>query len=267
MKPLLSEFSYGYALTEELVTMSSGVTAAPLFPSLYQEGQVGGGFDVMLPYPVAPIFLQFKLADFMGRRSASEWQLFGAAYYRMHLRPRRFSRQHALLLNLQAPSRNVYYVAPHFHQTWRLNWCYLNRQVATWSIFVPPSAIGPLPNDADHYVAFLQEKAYFCSRNPKLLDYDVSGHHHAELFSRLAQSAERKADRRFFLSILDEMQEVLGGDAKDDPILMRIESQEFRTEASVLQIARTAGYLARVRFGAELILLGRKPLMPAAAQP
>ena len=243
--------------------MPGGLIAAPLFPSLYQEGQTGGGFDVMLPFPVAPVFLQFKLADFMARRSATEWPWFRGCYYRMHVRPRRFSRQHALLLDLQRVGRKVYYAAPHFHQTARLNWCYLNRKVVAWSVFIPPSSIGPLRDDADHYVAFSQEKAYFCSRNPRLLEYDVSGQHHVELFTRLAQSAELKADRRMFLSILDDMKEVLEDDARDDQVLQRIESREFRSEARVLEIAHVAGYLARLRFGAEIVLLGRKPAASA----
>ena len=40
MKPNISEFSYGYALTDELVhSPGSHLVGAPVFPSLYQEGQ------------------------------------------------------------------------------------------------------------------------------------------------------------------------------------------------------------------------------------
>ncbi|HEB70266.1 MAG TPA: hypothetical protein ENI88_11700 [Desulfobulbus sp.] len=43
MNPDFSEFSYGYAVTEELVTaMKAAVVAAPVFPSLYEEGKKGG---------------------------------------------------------------------------------------------------------------------------------------------------------------------------------------------------------------------------------
>ena len=66
MKPQISEFSYGYALTDELIHWhGTNLTAAPIFPSLYQEGQVGGGYDLMLQRPGLPLFLQFKLADCM----------------------------------------------------------------------------------------------------------------------------------------------------------------------------------------------------------
>ncbi len=68
MKPEMSEFSYGYALTDELIHWhGTSLTAAPIFPSLYQEGKSGGGYDVMLQRSGIPLFLQFKLADQMVR--------------------------------------------------------------------------------------------------------------------------------------------------------------------------------------------------------
>jgi len=44
---MLSEFSYGYALTEQLTRSASGtLIAAPIFPSLFAEGQPDAGYDV-----------------------------------------------------------------------------------------------------------------------------------------------------------------------------------------------------------------------------
>ena len=125
MKPNTSEFSYGYAVTDELIHRHGlPITASPVFPSLYQEGQIGGGYDVHLPMMGLPLFLQFKLSDHMVRRSAREAQAghLSVPYYRMHLRPKRHSAQHEMLLNLEnigGPA--VYYVAPAFHQSSELN--------------------------------------------------------------------------------------------------------------------------------------------------
>jgi hypothetical protein len=47
MTPEISEFSYGFALTNEIVGWAP-VNAAPLFPSLIEEGRAGGGYDVAL---------------------------------------------------------------------------------------------------------------------------------------------------------------------------------------------------------------------------
>src|SRR5436190_10639379 len=113
MRPLLSEFSFGYALTEELVAGAlGGLVAAPIFPSLLQEGHAGGGYDLQLPLAGAPLYLQFKLSDCMVYRSAAEWNDFGHSYYRMHLRPQRHSEQHRMLCDLEATGNEVYYVAP-----------------------------------------------------------------------------------------------------------------------------------------------------------
>lgn len=66
MRPWFSEFSYGYAVTEDIVRSSGPLKAAPAFPSLQEEGS-RGGFDVKLDLPASPLFLQFKLSDCMVR--------------------------------------------------------------------------------------------------------------------------------------------------------------------------------------------------------
>jgi hypothetical protein len=68
-----SEFSYGYCVTEDLaVGQNMPLTAAPVFPSLVQEGQSGVGYDVRFELPGIPLFLQFKLVDQMVRGNANE---------------------------------------------------------------------------------------------------------------------------------------------------------------------------------------------------
>ena len=57
MKPNISEFSYGYALTDELIHRREiNINSAPIFPSLYEEGQNGGGYDLFLDRPGLPLF-------------------------------------------------------------------------------------------------------------------------------------------------------------------------------------------------------------------
>ncbi len=170
MRPDISEFSYGYALTETLIsTVPRRLKAAPVFPSLIEEGKTGG-YDVELPFDGFPLFLQFKLADSMKRSSCIESKL-GALhppFFRMHLRPTKHSRQHPLLLALESSGAAVFYAAPYFSDTSELNKHYLSKTVATNSIFFRPSEIGPLPDDGDHHVAFARGKpAYLCSAEPR----------------------------------------------------------------------------------------------------
>ena len=172
MKPDISEFSYGYAVTEELVTKHKAiVVGAPTFPSLYEEGKKGGGYDVKIPIKGNPVFLQFKLSDRLERTTAKEHQsgLLSVPYYRMHLRPLKHSDQHQLLLDLESTGEAVFYIAPEFHLPAELNNFYLSRQVIGNSAAFKPSDIGPLPSNDEHYVVFERAVSfgYRCSDNPK----------------------------------------------------------------------------------------------------
>ena len=178
MKPNISEFSYGYGVTDELIHWHGWpLTASPIFPSLYQEGQPGGGYDVKLPFYGLPLFLQFKLSDYMVRGSAREAQagLLPVPYYRTHLRPRRHSAQHEMLLDLEkSGGEAVYYVAPAFHESSELNNAYRHHEIAIRSIWMKPSYIGEFPDDDDHYVAFHNpgRAPVFCSE-PRVIDAPV----------------------------------------------------------------------------------------------
>ncbi len=153
--PYFSEFSYGYALTENLVTgQGSTVMIAPIFPSLIEEGQAG--FDVLISRPSIPMFLQFKLAHQMTRKTAWEAQRgdFDPPFYRMHLRCTAQSNQHSLLLALEEEGDNeVLYAAPAFHTRAQLNEAYSQGDVWNRSFTLKPSQIGPLTAE-DHHVAF-----------------------------------------------------------------------------------------------------------------
>jgi hypothetical protein len=111
MEARLTEFSYGYCVTEELANgMGPGFKAAPYFPSLYLEGQEGGGFDVKIG---SALFLQFKLSEELTRRSARETQrgLLEPTFYRFWLHRRDRSPQHRLLIELESKGNQVYYIA------------------------------------------------------------------------------------------------------------------------------------------------------------
>lgn len=152
-----SEFTYGYCVTEDLIVgKKTKLTAAPVFPSLIEEGKPGKGYDLHLERPGAPLFLQFKLVQQMVRSRANEAQQghLTTPFYRMYLRPKALSDQHASLLSLEQAGNDVYYVAPGFHTKSDLNAAYAQRQVWDRSFRLKPSAIGPLPDDKKHHVSF-----------------------------------------------------------------------------------------------------------------
>lgn len=194
MKPDISEFSYGYALTDELIHWEgTALTAAPVFPSLYKEGQPGGGYDVMLQRPGLPLFLQFKLSDCMVRSNAQEIAdgTFAAPCYRMHIRPSRHSQQHEMLLDLENRGDEVYYCAPAFHTPEELNEAYLNHMVRARSLWLSPSRIGLFSDGGAHYVAFQTPQSHRVYSRPR----QSEGKSDFEEFTRSMEESYRERSR------------------------------------------------------------------------
>lgn len=164
MKPDISEFSYGYALTSEIVqSCAASLIGAPVFPSLVDEGSLG--YDLSLPILGNPIFLQFKLSDWMVLNTAKGADKVAVPHYRMHLRPLKHSKQHELLLQLESRGKRVFYAAPEFSRPEELNDVYHKKHVVQRTAFFRPSAIGTLPNRDDHFVCFAAGSTfgYLCS--------------------------------------------------------------------------------------------------------
>ncbi len=189
MRPRISEFSYGFALTRELL-QSPGLhtRAAPVFPSLFAEGQPGGGWDVHLDRPGVPLFLQFKLCNWMVTtrcREATDAN-FSTPCYRMYLRPAGVSNQHQMLLDLEMRNKEVYYCAPQFHRPAELNAAYLSGRVRSRTFWTRPSEIGALPDDSEHHFSFEQHG----NRRARFSDYSET---EAGLeFSDVARNLDRR---------------------------------------------------------------------------
>jgi hypothetical protein len=141
MTPDISEFSYGFALTHELIGIADeALRAAPIFPSLIEEGKAGGGYDVNLDIPGFPLFLQFKRADCMVRKTAKECGYgFTAPFYRMKITAKSLSAQHEMLQRALDDGPNQgFYAAPLFHKVEELNVAYVAGSVSQRSFYIRP---------------------------------------------------------------------------------------------------------------------------------
>jgi len=169
MKPDFSEFSYGFALTSEIVQKcGTNLAGAPVFPSLIAEGALG--YDLELPLVGSPVFLQFKLSDHMVRSTAEGSDKVPIPHYRMHLRPLKHSQQHDLLLALEKKGKRVFYTAPEFHSLEDLNEAYQKKKMIERSAFFRPTAIGNLADEHEHFVCFQAgaNHGYLCSEPVKV---------------------------------------------------------------------------------------------------
>jgi hypothetical protein len=167
MRPIISEFSYGYSVTDELIHHHGlPIVAAPVFPSLFAEGRGGGGWDVKLQVPSLALFLQFKLSHKMVKGTASEYadgHISTLPFFRMHIWSRRTSKQQDLLMDLEDVGELVYYVAPQFFTDSEQNDAYLTHNVINRSRFFRPSLIGRLTDDSEHWIAFSDSSTWVCS--------------------------------------------------------------------------------------------------------
>lgn len=157
MRSLISEFSYGFALTHELVLSLGSLAAAPVFPSLIEEGKAGGGYDVKLEAPGLPLFLQFKRSERLTRGTAREIKAgapLSLPYHRIALTGRRDSDQHDMLIELDQAPNAVFYAAPMFHQKEEFDEAFLDGEVRARSFFVSPAAIGAFADDGAHHLSF-----------------------------------------------------------------------------------------------------------------
>ena len=261
MEARLTEFSYGYCVTEELANgLGPGFKAAPYFPSLCTEGKEGGGFDVQIG---SALFLQFKLCEEMTRKSAKETKrgILQPTFFRFWLHRRDRSSQHRMLIDLEGQTGNqVYYCVPAFADINSLNSAYNATGVVSQSAMFIPSEIGPLLDDGYHSVAFRpdQDWGWFLSE-PK----QVRVHHGVEVLKRAAGEVAVHGD-----SAIARPTQKLDSSADDSRVQdwlrelaskMRLVIQQNEGSAAKLLEHRRGpleevAYLARTHFGCELFI-------------
>ena len=261
MEPTFSEFSYGYALTQELASGKFGsLIAAPVFPSLVREGQAGGGYDIYLPFAGVPLFLQFKLSHYLHRSNSLEWGQYFSPYYRMYLRPLRYSDQHNLLVDLEKAGNQVYYVAPEFHTVEELNDAYVSRNVYYRSAFFTPVDIGILPTIDRHYLTFNSSNtdAFLWSREPKKLKQLHSSKDFENMLMKHVGEKSSKIDNLTFEHLTDGMVEILDNRAMKTDRLKQFQLQIKSQKERIRETSNFAAYLARLFFDAELFVVGEQ---------
>ena len=169
-----TEFSFGYAFTENLVrSVPARPSTAPYFPNLLQEAR--HGYDVRIDLPGRLLFFQFKLPQRLVRRSAKEideHSLPGirVPFFRMPLMRRGHSDQHARLMELEVTHPDaVFYATPAMHDLASFNAAYQAADVPRVSVFFSPREIGPLRDNLQHSVAYREglDHGWVCSKMPR----------------------------------------------------------------------------------------------------
>lgn len=265
-----SEFSFGYAFTENLVRSSAtGPATTPHFPSLQDEGQLG--FDVKVDVGGAPLFLQYKLPEPMLRSTAAEISKHGldrfglsVPFLRMAVTRRDASRQHKLLVELaQDDPGSVFYAMPRMENLEAFNRAYGSLAVHRRSVLFSPKQMGFLPDDDQHTVAYDLNRrlAWFCSEPRVVEALEIGsvlaerGRSAREVEGGLAAAARAVSDQ--ILSVRPRELEGVARVARDrarerrsaamgDPL-----ADEMADAVEELMVARD---LARVGLGVEFLM-------------
>ena len=263
MKLDFSEFSYGYAFTENLIRWSAaGPSTAPVFPNLVQEAQLG--YDVKIDMPGLPLFFQFKLPELMVRETAREISVLGlpgltVPFFRMPLMRRNLSDQHIHLIRLEARFPNsVLYASPMIEDCANFNAAYGRAEVHLHSALFSPLDIGPLPDDDNHAVAYsaAARSAWRCSepREVKVRKFDdlVRGIDE-DLTKRVDRSLEDTAGeiRQGVLSLLPP--ELRDAEAK---VRDRIETRRQAADGSAAMDDRVRSVTTDLLVMRELVRVG-----------
>jgi hypothetical protein len=142
MKLGYTEFSFGYAFTENLIRSAhTAPQGAPVFPNLIQEAQMG--YDVHINLPGLPLFFQYKLPELMKRSTASEISVhhipgLTVPFFRMPLMRRDLSRQHQRLIKLENKyPGTALYATPGMQNLREFNQAYNAGIVHGCSVFFP----------------------------------------------------------------------------------------------------------------------------------
>ena len=176
-----SEFSFGYAFTENLIRWSSDApTSAPHFPNLVDEGS--RGYDVRIDRGGYPLFLQYKLPEKLTRSTAVEIRKFGlpgiyTPFFRMPLMRKDSSEQHRLLVDLESRwPGGVFYAAPCMEDESEFNQAYVSVGVHRRSVLFSPGEIGYLPDSEQHSVAYRSDLnyAWFCSNAREIRAFEIA---------------------------------------------------------------------------------------------
>lgn len=253
MQPEISEFSFGFAITNELVQQYSfAFVGAPEFLTQKKEGELG--YDVSLPRSGIPLFLQFKRSVVLVRRNAGSADQLGVPHYRMHLRPTRFSDQHSALLNLEQKGEEVYYVAPRFSTYEELNERYLGFRVAESSVFVKPSEIGLLPDHRDHHLDISEDgmRWLFCSREPRPIKSSLPDQVLRHNILEVARNRRTLMDEEYFATLGDQLVDrflAYSGRPRDREAARAKQVRKTRTSGEYVR------EMAQMMYGCELLLV------------
>lgn len=243
----MTEFSFSFAFTRELLTQLPNADAAPYFPSLRAEALLG--YDLKVGFDGLPIYIQYKLAEGLTRPQAKYWAKYKGEYYRFDITSRRVSEQHDILKDLSVNEPHVYYVAPVFWKIENFTIYYSINRILDNSICVPLRRLPYLADFDQHSVTYADTRRFdWHSTDDDTASDDFSGTH-------LAESIRDQFDRKELVKIDEDFVGELYSTIHS--MILRREERMHSLDTLRPGPEGLAGvqYLLRTYLGMELLLL------------
>lgn len=157
MKLEITNISYCTALTYELVIKYDfQILGAPTFPSLREEAF----FKTDSKKPTVLIFMQYKLGEYFIGNTSSLKDYWGVPYFRFLIHPKNKSKNHQLLINLEAMNQLVFYTAPEM-RTMNEFYKHLKQQsILDRSTFWSPQKIGSFSENERYTLSYKRNTNY-----------------------------------------------------------------------------------------------------------
>lgn len=121
-------------------------------PTQIEEYNVGYDAEIRLNCKVQPLYFQFKIAEFLSRGSAREYDDFSKPYYRFKIWPANRSPQHNNLVQLSRENAFVVYCAPLFCTIAEFDNCQHN--ILDYSIMVPCRQLPKNHGNERHFITY-----------------------------------------------------------------------------------------------------------------
>ena len=242
----ISESTFAIALLAEQQSRQWGNLASyPVLPSLFDEA--GVGWDAYLPIVGAPMFLQFKVSDYMTHwRSAHHAFLQNTPYYRFHLHPSNNFQQHNRLRVLSQNYPDTYYVAPEVNTGVAFQNAYLAQMVTEDSRFIPVNLCYDIAEGDSHEIFYSQSHGIWQASEPQ----QIETAHDRDFATLLKRSTERSRPiNRDFASELIRNLTLVGG--------VRSREREAERKATMPDMLRIAADAA-MSLGLHLSIVGDK---------
>ena len=246
LRPLFSEFSYGFGISREIQLLAERYTTAyPIFPSLLNEK----GWDVKFRFRGFSLFLQFKRSEYMNRTNAREWAYFNQPYYRFPVYSFQESPQHNCLVDLASKQQNVYYCAPLFHADRDFNRFYMTKRILERSVWVSTQDLPHVRGRQHHRISYISTHGIFQSERKELHIVSAEKQVNELLHNFVRQMAgpSMQISFEYLSSLWDSLKEISTNNESTPP-----EIEFDRTNAT--ELVSAIRLVLRTNFGLEWFL-------------